>query len=85
VSISAAGSTPTTRQLPGQRRRQHAGAAAKIEYRAAPLRQITAKVEILGQAILNVGKSKDRWEWSVQIISSIWPCGTTGRAHLAKY
>jgi hypothetical protein len=48
-----------TIRFPGQRRRRHAGAAAKIEYCAAPLRQITAKVEILGPAILNVVKSKD--------------------------
>jgi len=49
-----------TIRFPGQRRRQHAGSAANIEYCAAPLRQITAKVEILGPAILNVVKSKDR-------------------------
>jgi hypothetical protein len=49
-----------TIRFPGQRRRQHAGAAAKIDYCAAPLRQITAKVEILGPAILNVVRSKDR-------------------------
>jgi hypothetical protein len=45
-----------TIRSPGERRRQHAGAAAKIEYCTAPLRQIAAKVEILGPAILNVVK-----------------------------
>ena len=47
-----------TIRSPGQRRRQHAGAAAEVEYCAAPLRQITAKVEILGPPILNVIKTE---------------------------
>lgn len=64
-------------RFPGQRR-QHAGAAAKIEYCAAPLRQSTAKVEILVPAILNVVKSN---HIRIVVTGTGVLVGTSGRAH----
>jgi hypothetical protein len=74
-------------RFPGQRRRQHAGAAAKIEYCAALLRQITAKVEILGPAILNVVKIKlhpDRGPYHFIDLMRTGVGWYRGRAHPTK-
>jgi hypothetical protein len=50
-----------TRKSSGQRRRQHAGAAAKIEVARHPSAKSLQKSKSSAKPSLNFGKSKDRW------------------------